>query len=288
MDSERLFGLAVGVVLLAGVGMSATTLQSTVETSPDDVIDVDDASLPLSSEAVGEYADRLDSNSDSSSAPGGRGSPSEPAGGPDGDRSGQSGDSDGQRQGAPGSDDGDRSGGSQPGDGDLTGKQRKPADGDQHMPGDQSLLAWLLSLLRALLAALLRALPVLLALGLVALAVANRDRIAAALSERFGDDTGPESDDDGPTLRAVPRNEVSRAWYEMAALVDGDGDAVETATPRECADRAVAAGADRSAVERITRTFEEVRYGHAEVTSDRRERARDGLDSVRSQLGVNR
>lgn len=278
MDSDRLFSVLVGALLLAGIGASATTLRSSVDTTPDDVIDVDSASLPLSPDDVGEYAARLDSNSRGGAASGDSGEPRRPNGG------GGKADDASDRGGA-------NAGGDQseqaavPHRGDRTAHERKRDSGARPHRDEQSLLEWLLSLLRAILTALLRALPLLLALGLIAVAVARRDRIAAFLAERFGgDDATDESGD--PPLRAAPENDVTRAWYEMAALVDGDG--VETTSPRECAGRAVAAGADRSAVERVTEAFEEVRYGHAEVTPERRERALDALDSVRSQLGVSR
>ncbi|WP_123535464.1 DUF4129 domain-containing protein [Halosimplex salinum] len=286
MDSERLFSVAAAVVLLAGIGASATTLQSTVETTPDDVIDVDSASLPMSSDDVGEYADRLDSDSGSDgTAPDQSGDPSEPSGDSgDGDES-ESESEDGDESESESEDgDGQQGGSSEPTAGDHTGERRTEGPGDLPGRDTQSLLEWLLSLLGALLAALLRALPVLVALGLLAAAVANRDRIAAALRERFGRGDDLPDEADGPPLRAAPDNEVERAWYEMAALVDGDG--VETTSPRECARRAVADGADRAAVERVTETFESVRYGHAAVTPDRRDRALDGLADVRSQLGV--
>ncbi|WP_436925498.1 DUF4129 domain-containing protein [Halosimplex amylolyticum] len=288
MDTERLFSVAAAVVLLAGIGASATTLQSTVETTPDDVIDVDSASLPISSDDVGEYADRLDSDSGSGgAAPDQSGDPSEPSGDSgDGDESESESESEDGDEGESGDEDGDGQlgGSSEPTAGDHTGDRRTQGPGDLPGRDRQSLIEWLLSLLGAILAALLRALPVLVALGLLAVVVANRDRIAAALRERFGRDDDLPDEAGGPPLRAAPENEVERAWYEMAALVDGDG--VETTSPRECARRAVAAGADRAAVERVTETFESVRYGHATVTPARRDRALDGLADVRSQLGV--
>ncbi|WP_415379367.1 DUF4129 domain-containing protein [Halosimplex sp. TS25] len=282
MDADRFFSVAAAVILLAGIGASATTLQSTVETTPDDVIDVDSASLPISSDDVGEYADRLNSDSGSGHAPADQpGDPSESGGdSEDGETSGNEGEDGNENE----DENEQRQRPSEPTAGDLTRNRRTQGPGDLPGRDRQSLIEWLLSLLAALLAALLRALPILVALGLLAVAVANRDRIAAVLRERFGRDDGSADESDGPPLRAAPQNEVERAWYEMAALVDGD--AVETTSPRECARRAVAAGADRAAVERLTETFESVRYGHASVTPARRDRALDGLADVRSQLGA--
>jgi hypothetical protein len=62
-------------------------------------------------------------------------------------------------------------------------------------------------------------------------------------------------------------------------------DAREELTPRECARRAVDRGASPEAARAVTRAFEEVRYGGAPVTDDRRERATQGLQRVRGDLG---
>lgn len=263
MDVDRLFSVVVGLVLLAGVGVTATTLQSSVETTPEEAIDVDTGSLPIGSDDIGQYDGVLD-DSNSASSPGGSGEP-ESQGGSDSDA--DRAESSSSEESQPARDH------SQSGDGPEMGKGE----------ADQSLLEWLLSLLRALLAFLLRLLPLLVVFGLLAGAVAARDRIAAALLG-FVDEDGDDGDGDGSRLHAAPTNDVAQAWYEMAALADAD--VTETASPRQCATRAVEAGADRSAVDRVTTAFEEVRYGHAPVTDDRRRRAHEGLDTVRSQLGV--
>lgn len=93
----------------------------------------------------------------------------------------------------------------------------------------------------------------------------------------------PESADTAAVGRAAGRaadrienadgleNEVYRAWREMTTLLDeADPDA---ATPGEFASAAVDAGMDRDDVAELTRLFEDVRYGDAEPSADREQRA---------------
>lgn len=73
-------------------------------------------------------------------------------------------------------------------------------------------------------------------------------------------------------------NAVYRAWAEMVDALDvGDP---ETTTPQEFATHAVEAGMDRSAVEDLTRLFDEVRYGDRPVTDARERRAREILAAI--------
>lgn len=287
MDTDRLFSVAVGLILLAGIGTTATSLQTSVDTTPDEAIDIDSASLPVGADDFGRF-DGENDGSKSGSDSGGDGGGSAKA------------DSDSQRGGSAESESGgggdESRAGSREGAGDRQSKrvndgpQKKQSDGGSKTtegkgdPDEQSFLEWLLSLLRSLLALLVDLLPLILLVGLAAVAVSQRERVAAALS-RFTD-RGADDDPDGPSPRPAPTNDVAQAWYEMAALVDAD--VSRTASPRECASRAVAAGADRAAVERVTSAFEEVRYGHEAVTPERRQRAREGIADVRAQLGVDR
>ncbi len=73
--------------------------------------------------------------------------------------------------------------------------------------------------------------------------------------------------------RADPpvENEVYRAWREMTRHLEVAFP--ETSTPAEFADAAVEAGMDREDVEELTALFRDVRYGGAEATADREERA---------------
>jgi hypothetical protein len=78
-------------------------------------------------------------------------------------------------------------------------------------------------------------------------------------------------------------NEVFRAWQEMAA--DLDVDRPEASTPGEFADAAVEAGMDRDDVEELTRLFEAVRYGDADASDDREQRAVEALRRIEAAYG---
>ncbi|WP_290816199.1 DUF4129 domain-containing protein [Halovivax sp.] len=88
-----------------------------------------------------------------------------------------------------------------------------------------------------------------------------------------------ESGADGGSLD----NEVYRAWLEMTQLLDVDRP--ETATPGEFADAAIDAGLERHHVEELTQLFEEVRYGAAESTPEREERAVETLRRIEAVYG---
>lgn len=77
-------------------------------------------------------------------------------------------------------------------------------------------------------------------------------------------------------------NEVYRAWYEMTRHLSVP--APETTTSGEFADRAVAAGMDDGDVSRLTRLFEEVRYGGASP-ADRERRAVETLRRIEEAYG---
>lgn len=268
MIPDRLLALAVAVALVVGTGMAATTLESSVESTPDDVVDLDASALPLGSGELSEYERQFRSGGTKSAETGEERS----------ERAGGSGE--GTPQPRPASGDGSRS--QEPSDGDGTLRDLRQGPGNERIPGveEQSLLERLLELLRALFAALVSLLPVLVVLAVLAVAVANRNRIAGLLGR---DGTVPDGDDRPPT-RPAPANEVARAWHELATLAGVED--VATTTPRQCAAAAVEAGANPTAVERLTRAFEEVQYGGRAVTDERRERARDGLRRARDGLGV--
>lgn len=271
MIPDRLLAVAVAVALVVGTGMAATTLESSVESTPDDVVDLDASAVPLGSGELAEYERQFRSGGAKSAETGEERS----------ERAGDSGEGTPQPQ--PQAASGD-AGAQKPGDGDGTVPDLRQGPGNEQLPGDeaQSLLERLLELLRALLAALVALLPALAALAALVLLVAHRDRFAALVEGRG---TVPDGDDRPPT-RPAPGNDVARAWHELATLAGVED--VATTTPRQCAAAAVEAGADPTAVERLTRTFEEVQYGGRAVTDERRERARDGLRRAREGMGVGR
>jgi transglutaminase-like putative cysteine protease len=109
-------------------------------------------------------------------------------------------------------------------------------------------------------------------------------RVAALLAER--DAGAPEPDPDtgtpAPTASTSPPddpasdNDVYRAWATFRSGLDGDSE-----SPATVADRARRAGLPEEAVAELTRTFRTVRYGGADPTPEREQRAREALDRIR-------
>lgn len=270
MNTERLLSAALAVCCLFALGASAATLDSSVDTTPDDVVDFDVASLPLPSDDVTALKRQIQSG-----ASGQRQSRRPPRAGDDGPPDAQFDDpsDDERRRGAPD----DRTGEQQGSAGETV---RKRGQG----PAEPSLLDRLLALLDALLDALLSLVPALALVAVVAAAIRFRDRLHAAarrLAARFGlasTDGGPSNVDGVP----APSNDVAAAWVEMVRRAGATDD--PSRTPRECARAAVAAGADADAVRSLTDTFERVAYGGAPVTDRRRTRARRDIRRIRSQL----
>jgi len=124
-------------------------------------------------------------------------------------------------------------------------------------------------------------------LTVVSLGIQHRDQLRRA-GDRRDEPTAsqrsqrpqPETTDDWP--ESSPSNPVSRAWVELTASVDLDDPQVRT--PDEWRTAAIEAGLDPAAVETITETFREVRYGAGAVTPARRQQvqqARSALNETR-------
>jgi hypothetical protein len=73
-------------------------------------------------------------------------------------------------------------------------------------------------------------------------------------------------------------NAVYRAWREMTDALDVADP--ETTTPAEFEDVAVDAGLDREDVRTLTGLFREVRYGGADATPEREQRARETMRRI--------
>ncbi|SFC50288.1 Multisubunit Na+/H+ antiporter, MnhC subunit [Halobiforma haloterrestris] len=73
-------------------------------------------------------------------------------------------------------------------------------------------------------------------------------------------------------------NEIYRAWREMTSPLEVDRP--DASTPREFAAAAVDAGLERNHVEELTKLFEDVRYGSAEATPEREQRAKSVLRRI--------
>jgi hypothetical protein len=147
-------------------------------------------------------------------------------------------------------------------------------------------------------------------LGVATLLAWRAGAIQSTLGLDGGEDAGDEADlgalgrvagdaaDDveAASTAAGADNAIYRAWSEMVALLDAPDP--RSGTPRQFAAAAVDAGMDPEDVRVLTRTFEEVRYGDAALSEERRERATEafrrieaahgdqGTDSASSDLGA--
>lgn len=243
MTTNSLVAIALAALCVLSIGVSATTLESSMGTDPDDVIDLDWERLPIGEETAIELNEQIQANGDGGSADATGEVPSdrdqrEPqskpgVGNPD---TGNAPDTDGPI---------DR----------LQSQQPKPSSLVPELP-DPDDTRWLLL---ALLAALL------------AVAYRYRDRFG------FGPDA-TDGDQSPPWPPADPATEVDRAWLAMVRRLDVDRPWART--PAEFAAAAADAGMDSQAVEQVTAAFRDVRYGGAAVTDECRERARSALSRL--------
>lgn len=249
MTTDRLLPLVVSLCCIAALGVSATTLESSLSTSPDDVIDIQYEELPLGKGQL-EGVERQVSK------------PGKPQSNPE--------------SGNP-----DRNTNQEPPDSGETSQSRGSEGGTGFGMGAgiPSLVDQLLALLRELLlygAALL-------AVGLASAAGYRyrdriRDRLAALLPES-GREREPLWVRDAPeTYDTDASNPIHRTWLRMLdrANISNPG----SRSPRDAARVAVENGLDRRPVEAITREFEAVRYGPAEPTSDRIDRVESAFDRL--------
>ena len=276
MTGDRVVAAALALCCLFALGASSATLSASVGTTPDDVIDFNYATLPLPSDQLGSLKEQVQS------------SPDETADGSE-RRSVRAESGDPQRRDSRAGEGGPRSDATD-GSGDRSQSKRRNAERQRDgglgaRPKPPSLVDRLLALLAALLDFLAALLPFALLVGSVAAGVRYRRRLRAALDallDRVGHAGAAEAARaDGDGTVATPTDDVGRAWYEMARRLGLDDD--RTATPRRVAEAAVRAGVDREVVEQVTGPFEEVRYGGAPVTDERRERAREGIERFRAQ-----
>jgi hypothetical protein len=105
----------------------------------------------------------------------------------------------------------------------------------------------------------------------VGTAEAGADADTAERAAALGAIAGETADRIEGTAGEGTGNEVYRAWREMTGQLEVSSP--ETSTPAEFADAAVGAGMAREHVAELTELFRSVRYGGAEPTVDREERA---------------
>jgi hypothetical protein len=260
MNTERILTAGMAVVVIAAVGLSASTLASSMSTDPSDAVDVEWDALPLGDDSQADIqsaAENVDEQYRRSGAGTSRG------GGDAQQQESQSGDGSAQgRQADEASGDREFRGGSV-GDGGAradSADQQGPEQAGQSRSDNGSDLGptgWP------------RALLVALALLLVAVVLAYRYRERLRRAVRGPDDPAAEP------LAPAPENDVERAWVELVRRAGIDRP--RTRTPRDCARRAVETGFDPSHVERLRRTFEDVRYGTHPPTDEQARVARETL-----------
>ena len=247
MNSENYVSVAIAVLCVVALGVSATTLESSLSTDPDDVIDLDWEKLPISQEDAADVQSDMQSESDGSD---GGSSDSESAETTETEET-QVQEQQQQEQQDQQSD-----------------PQEEDPDADRFMPGQTTIWDVLLDLLPWLIA-----LAWLAAVGGVL--YRYRDQVLAlafAALPRESEDGDADATED---WAVEPANEVDRLWLTMVRRLDVDDP--ETTTPTEFAREAVRAGMDPDGVRTLTGVFEEVRYGDTGVTEDRERRARDAF-----------
>jgi hypothetical protein len=239
--------LLIAVLCITAIGVSATTLETSLSTDPDEEIDPAWEKLPIGQDDAYTIQQEMESGDDDSSDDG---SSSESSAASEQQQSSQS-----QASSASSADDSSGAGASPP-----------------------SLLDKLISFL----VALLRFLVAVAALvGAAALAYRYRDRIEAALWGLLQPNEDPAAVEytEDPWPEESPSNVVERAWVALVREVDPERPSVMT--PSECAAAAREAGLDSGAVETITDAFERVEYGGVPAT-DEQDRVEDALDRIRN------
>lgn len=271
MTGGRLAPLLVALLCFTAIGVSATTLDSTLTTDPDDEIDLEYDRLPIGEEDAADVQDQLNGSTDPSST---RSDASEEG---SGEETTPDTSTEERREGAASGSAGDDGS-----EGTAAGGDGDTGQGTGSGAGTRDLLDRLLALLAAILRVLV---PLLVLAALLATAVRYRERIAALLGAILGDDEAPtaEAADPGePWPPTEPANPVDRAWVALVAQVDPDRPALMT--PAEVAEAARDAGLDADAVDAITRAFERVTYGGRPPSAEV-DRARDGLRRLQGADG---
>lgn len=243
---SRYVKILMALGLMAAIGIAATTYDSTLQTDPDDVIDVKHEWLPIGEKAIQDFKQPQSSSNDASSSGGGGG-----------------------------------------------GANANEGGGQEPPPCTTGVVGLLASLFPSLIPPcgpfylLGLVLSVVVLLTTIGLLYRYRERLAAVGVAAYGwwiDQS--EAPDDGDTATwpsEQPANDVQSAWVAMVQRANLERP--WTRTPEECARGAVDAGMDSEAVGRITSNFEDVRYGDAPVTDERRRRVREWRQRIEDHRG---
>lgn len=262
MKLHTVTAVLVAFSCIAAVGVASTTLETTLSTNPDEVIDLNYDNLPISPQDAGELQ-RSMTNAESGSE---QERPDSRAGEADEQRSAEASDDGSERQ--------STSGGESSGGANAQSSQSQSSESGGEPTTEESWLDMLLDFLATWLP-LFVGLAVVVAVAILISRYRDRiDRLLRPPASRRADPTPPRTPE--------PQNAVERAW--LSVLTAGDVEDPWRRTPGECASAAVESGLDPDGVDRLRRVFEEVRYGDCEVTESRRRRMERGL----SQLDVQR
>lgn len=249
IDTDSLAPLILATMCVFALGVSATTLESTVSTDPKELVDLDYGSLPIGQDQAEQIREEVESNERKRRASRPSSSPTDPQ----------------NQEKRPGGT--DRARAPQQAGGGAVDTGRGPGRG----LGDEaeSLFEWLLSML-----------PYVFLLALCVLCYRYRRRLAALLAAAFATDSGASRGERQQVVDLDSSNPVHRAWGELVRSLDLD--TPRTKTPREVAGVAIEAGKEPEAVHELTGLFERVRYGDGSLTDDRLAR----LDDATHELGV--
>lgn len=286
MKADTVLTAIIAVCCVFAVGATSTTLDSTVSTDPEDVAQVEYEKLPVGEGDARELDEAIDGDGSaegddrSQSGPPTAAADSESGDGEprQGERDGDGGDARQERDGESDEESRQKQSGANERETQSAGGSSADADsGDGPMLTEPTLLERLVSLLRDLLDALSTALPFAVVLVALGAAVRYRDGLLSRVAPTADDGGGGASEFDPD-----PDDAVAAAWFEMVDRLDlADS---RHLTPRECAEAARRRDVDPDAVRRLTALFEEVRYGGARVTEERRRRAEESIRRVRTQL----
>lgn len=250
---------------IASVGVASTTLETSLSTNPDEVVNLDYDTVPISPDTAGDLKRAMT----------GQGSETAVQRSVNGDSDEQSrvGAAEEERRSA------DAASG-QSNDQRSQSQSESESDGSETTDATREWLDVLTDFVETFLP-LFAALAAL--LGVAVLLARYGDRLARRL--------GGDSERQKPTgaTELEPRNAVERAWVSVLSRADVEDP--WRRTPEECASAAVESGFDPEGVERLRRVFEEVRYGDREVTDERVRRMEEGLsrfDEERTPGGLRR
>jgi hypothetical protein len=239
MNGDRVAALLVAVACVSAMGVASTTLDSSLDTDPDDVIDLDWQTLPLTEERASDLQQEVKQNQQTQQ---------QRQGGAEQQQQKQ------QQQ----------------------RRQRQQQQEEQQQetkPDERNLLERLWDLLLDLLPLLV------LIGSLVAAAILVRrywERLVGPLLALLPGGGSRQGRDRIAWSDREPRNEAERAWFEFVRRAGVDRPHAKT--PRETAEAAVRSGFDSDAVDRLREAFEEARYSGRELTAAQRERLREVRD----------